>query len=564
MPLRYLQSASAAIRGFVCVCWLSAACAAAQTTGVPVDGSIFAGWHTRVLVHTGFAKSDFCSLGCKGEVIFTGRRVSTLPAAPEPQASTELAGQASLPLFLTPAAGFVPASAEPSAMAPGTGTVDNRPKNQPILSMAPHSVSAPYWVSGQANSIFQAHGHFHSPYEGPDSLIDDFETKASEVATLYLGYQLRPNTRYNTDLIVDFENAGGRGISEALGLAGATNLDVVRNPNLSTAPYLARGEIHQIIGLTNEMTGQTRGALALAARVPVRRFEIRVGKMTLPDTFDVNSVGSDSHLQFTNWTIDNNGAWDYAADTRGYTVGGILEYDDRVWSARYGIFAMPIVANGIDLDWAFSRANGQNWEFEVRKGPFAWLLNPKRESAVRVLGYMNHAHMGDYREAVEQYLSHQVATPDITQSELFGAVKYGFGLNTEQEVTDSLRLFGRFGWNEDQHESFAYTEVGQTILFGCDYVGSDWRRANDKVGVAYVSNAIKRDHQNYLHYGGLGFLLGDDGLNYGREDILEWYYNAHLWHGLYGMVGGTQIAHPGYNRDRGPLYVSTVRLHIDF
>jgi hypothetical protein len=30
------------------------------------------------------------------------------------------------------------------------------------------------------------------------------------------------------------------------------------------------------------------------------------------------------------------------------------------------------------------------------------------------------------------------------------------------------------------------------------------------------------------------------------------------------MVGGTQIAHPGYNRDRGPLYVSTVRLHIDF
>ncbi len=74
--------------------------------------------------------------------------------------------------------------------------------------------------------------------------------------------------------------------------------------------------------------------------------------MSVPDTFDMNSVGSDSHLQFVNWTIDNNGAWDYAADTRGYTVGGILEYDDRVWSARYGIFAMPVIANGIDLDWA--------------------------------------------------------------------------------------------------------------------------------------------------------------------------------------------------------------------
>ena len=260
----------------------------------------------------------------------------------------------------------------------------------------------------------------------------------------------------------------------------------------------------------------------------------------------------------------NNGAWDYAADTRGYTVAGILEYDDKVWSARYAIAAMPTVANGIDLDWAFSRANGQNWEFELRKGLFARWLNPKREGAVRALSFVNHAHMGDYRESVEQYLDGQVTTPDITQPGKIGAVKYGFGLNTEQEVTDSLRLFGRFGWNDDRNESFVYTEVAQTIEFGGDYNGRSWRRKNDKVGVAYVSNAIKRDHQNYLHYGGLGFLLGDGNLSYGREDIVEWYYNAHIWHGLYGMIGGTEIAHPGYNTDRGPVYVTTVRAHIDF
>jgi hypothetical protein len=438
------------------------------------------------------------------------------------------------------------------------------PPEAPTLTMFPHSDTARYWVSGQANSIYQMHGHFHSPYEGTNSLIDDFETKASEVGTLYFGYQLWPNSRFNTDLIVDVENAGGRGISQALGLAGATNLDVVRNTTLSTVPYLARGEIHQIIGLTGEMVDQDRQPLALATKVPARRIEIRIGKMTLPDTFDVNAVGSDSHLQFVNWTIDNNGAWDYAADTRGYTVGGILEYDDKVWSARYGIAAMPTVANGIDLDWAFSRANGQNWEFELRKGLFAQWLNPKREGAVRVLSYVNHAHMGDYRESVDQYLNGEVSTPDITKTERFGAVKYGFGLNTEQEVTDGLRLFARFGWNEDQHESFAYTEVGQTILFGGDYGGKSWRRSNDKVGVAFVSNAIKRDHQNYLHYGGLGFLLGDGNLRYGREDIMEWYYNAHIWHGLYGMIGGSEIAHPGYNTDRGPVYVATVRAHIDF
>ena len=414
----------------------------------------------------------------------------------------------------------------------------------PILTMAPHSESARYWVSGQANSIFQMHGHFRSPYEGANSLRDTFEAKASEVATLYLGYQFKPNSRYSTELIVDFENAGGRGISQALGLAGVTNLDVVRNPTLSTAPYLSRGVIHQTIGLTDEMVDQERGPLALATKVPVRRFDVRVGKMGLPDVLDVNSVGTDSHMQFTNWTIDNNGAWDYAADTRGYTVGGVLEYDDRTWSARYAIAAMPVVANGIDLDWAFSRANGQNWEFELRKGLLARLVNPKRQGAVRVLSYVNHAHMGDYRESVEQYLAGKIAVPDITQSERFGAVKYGFGLNTEQEVTESLRVFARFGWNEDQHESFAYTEVGQTVSFGGDYSGHSWSRANDKVGVAFVSNAIKKDHQNYLHYGGRGFLLGDGGLTYGRENIVEWYYNAHLWRGLYAMTGGSYIVDP--------------------
>jgi len=448
-----------------------------------------------------------------------------------------------------------------------TGAASDTPVAPPeaeILTMLPHSDTAPYWVSGQANGIFQMHGHFHSPYEGANSLRDIFEYKVSEVATLYLGYQWHPNSRYNTDFIVDFENAGGRGISQALGLAGQTNLDVVRNPTLSISPYLSRGEIHQIVGLTNEMTDQERGPFALATKVPVRRFEIRIGKMSLPDTLDINSVGTDSHLQFTNWTIDNNGAWDYAADTRGYTVAGILEYDDKVWSARYAFAAMPVIANGIDLDWALSRANGQNWEWELRKGLFAPFLNPKREGAVRVLSYVNHAHMGDYRESVRQYLDGLVVTPEITATERFGAVKYGFGLNTEQEVTENLRLFGRFGWNEDQHESFAYTEVGQTILFGGDYSGRGWSRSNDKIGIAYVSNAIKRDHQNYLHYGGLGFLLGDGGLTYAREDIVEWYYNAHLWRGFYAMTGGSFVAHPGYNRDRGPVYVPTVRAHIDF
>jgi carbohydrate-selective porin OprB len=254
----------------------------------------------------------------------------------------------------------------------------------------------------------------------------------------------------------------------------------------------------------------------------------------------------------------------------------MAEYDDRIWSIRYGIFAMPTVANGIDMDWAFSRAHGQNGEFELRQG-----LVPKRKGVQRLLFYANRAHMGTYREAIEDFLNgsdtatYGVTVPTITLHEHFSALKYGMGYNTEQEMTENLRVFGRFGWNEGQHESFAYTEVDQTVELGADYAGTRWRRPVDKVGLAVVSNAIKADHQEYLKLGGLGFLLGDgngspnysrpnENLNYGRENIEEGYYTWHAWRGMFYSLDAQHISNPGYNRDRGPVWVGSVRAHIDF
>lgn len=450
--------------------------------------------------------------------------------------------------------------------APRPDGIEDGPDKQ--LTVFPHPDSAPWFAAGQANIIFQAHPGFHSLYEGTNSFRSGGEYKTSLLGTLSLGYQLgrgiRGETpawseRYNTDFIADFESSGGRGLSEALGLAGFTNLDVVRNPNLGSKPYLARVEFHQTIGFTDEMTEEERSFRSLATKAPVRRLELWLGKMSLPDVLDANEVLSDSHMQFTNWTVDNNGAWDYAADTRGYTYAGVIEYQDRAWAARYVLAAMPVVANGIDLDWAFSRARAQNWEFEARRG-----LLPGRKGTQRVLAFVNNAHMGDYRESVRRYMEGLDRTPDIHKTERFGAVKYGFGYSFEQDVTEHLRVAGRFGWNEGQHESFAYTEVDQTVLLGADYDGAQWRRRNDKAGLAFVSNAIKKDHQNYLADGGLGFLLGDGRLHYGRETIEESYYNAHAWRGLFFALGLTHIENPGYNRDRGPVWVPSVRCHVEF
>lgn len=445
------------------------------------------------------------------------------------------------------------------AKAGGQAKAEDPPADSPATTMFPHPEEARYWVSGQANIIFQGRIPFHAAYQGANSFRNSAEYKTSMVGTLYTALRRNRSVRYNTDFVFDLEAAEGRGLSEAFGLAGFTNLDVVRNPNLGKAPYPARFQIHQVIGLTNKTVSQEPNFFAVASEVPERRIEFRIGKLTLPDFFDANSVGNDSHLQFLNWTIDNNGAWDYAADTRGYTVGGMAEYDDRIWSLRYGLFAMPIVANGIDMDWAFSRAHGHDGEFELRK---SWI--PQRKGVTRLLFYANRAHMGTYREAVEGYLNGDDPKPTITSHEHFGALKYGFGYNTEQEVTPSLRVFGRFGWNEGQHESFAYTEVDQTIEAGADYAGNRWHRPQDRVAIAMASNAIKRDHQDYLRLGGLGFLLGDGRLNYGRENILESYYTWHAWKGWFYSVDVQRIDNPGYNRDRGPAWVGSVRTHVDF
>jgi high affinity Mn2+ porin len=432
------------------------------------------------------------------------------------------------------------------------------------LTIFPHSDSSRFLATGQANIIFQAHGPFHSPYEDVNSLLSRGEYKTSLVGTLYLGAQVIRNPKFNLDGIFDLESAGGRGDSEALGLAGAPNLDVVRNPNLGSTPYIARVQLHQTIGLSNTIVDADRTPYSLATKVPQRRIEFHIGKMSMPDFFDINTIGSDSHLQFMNWTVDNNGAWDYAADTRGYTYGIVTEYVDKDWTARYGLALMPTVANGIDVDWNLRRASGQNWEFELRKPLLGKLLSPDRKGILRVLSYVNHAHMGLYREAIDAYLAGVDKTPDIKLHERDSEVKYGFGFNAEQELTSNLRVFGRLGWNEGQHESFAYTEVDQTIELGGDYSGRSWSRPNDKLGLTFVTNAIKRDHQEYLKLGGLGFLLGDGKLNYAREDIVESYYNVHTWRGIYYAFDLQYISHPGYNQDRGPALFESVRMHVDF
>ena len=350
---------------------------------------------------------------------------------------------------------------------PAPTTQPNNPQPTPA-TLFPHSDTSRFLAVGQANIIFQAHAPFHCPYAGANSLLGRGEYKTSLIGTLYLGAQLVRAPRFNTDLLLDFESAGGRGISEALGLAGFTNLDVVRNPTLGSKPYIARVQLHQTIGLGNELVDSPRTPFSLATRVPLRRLDIRIGKMSLPDVLDLNSIGTDSHLQFLNWTVDNNGAWDYAADTRGYTYAAVVEYDDRA-------LVRPLRPR----PHAHRRQRHRSrLEPPPRQRPERRVRAPPHPPAQPCRARPQRQHPPPRLRQPRQHgplsrptIAPATATdpPVITAHPPATTVKYGVGLNAEQELTPNLRAFGRFGWNEGQHESFAYTEVDQTIEFGADY-----------------------------------------------------------------------------------------------
>jgi hypothetical protein len=412
------------------------------------------------------------------------------------------------------------------------------------------------WLSSQANFIAQFKPAMHAQYSGLQSLPAGYDNGLTRLLTLYTGLRLTPTT----NLIFDLEEAGGKAVGGTFGLAGYVNQDAVRNPSLSKDIYVPRVMLHQVIPLSDERVPVVRTPLSFAPDLPVRRLELRVGKFSAVDFFDVNIVGGDIQHQFMNWTVVNNGAYDYAADIRGYTFGVVIEYVDHWLTFRFGEMLMPrTVANDIDLQFDITKARAHNAELELR-----YSEAQDRVGNVRFLYYLNQGNMGSYTQAINGFRAGLTPVPDVTNHPLHTTNKYGFGVSWDQEVTHEFTVFSRLGWNDGRREEFAYTEVDRTLAVGGDLEGELWGRPYDKIGVAYVINALSAQHREYLALGGIGGLtLGDGALHYGTERILETYYRLTIWRKFAITFDFQYIVNPGYNQDRGPALVPGFRIHLD-
>lgn len=405
----------------------------------------------------------------------------------------------------------------------------------------------------QATSIGQYHGTFRSPYSGQFSLQNYMERDASLTTTLFLGLRLEKNTA----LYFDPEIAGGKGFSGVSGLANSSNGELPRVATATPKPYVARLYITHDFALGDETEQVESDENQLAGRRLVNRYTITAGRFTLTDFFDYNRYSHEPRTQFMGWAVMYNGAWDYPADVRGYTWGLVHELNRRNWTFRYASAAMPREANGLRYDRRLLRNRGDVVEWEYRK------TIRKHPGAIRVLHYQNRANAGTYAASIDQARL-RGGSPDITATRRNGTLKYGFGINFEQELTKEVGVFGRLGWNDGKTESFVFTAIDRLATAGISINGKRWARLFDTAATEFTTGGISGVHALYLALGGNDFLIGDGRLRYGPESIWESYYSARIVPGLFASFDLQHVANPAYNRDRGPIWIPSIRLHIGF
>ena len=405
----------------------------------------------------------------------------------------------------------------------------------------------------QATYVWQGKRPFSAAYSGRNSLTVDDEDSYSFTATAALGF--RPWK--GGQLYVNPEAAQGVPLSGLTGLGGFTNGEIARTAGPTLKLYRARLFLRQTWGMGGEQQVVESDANQLAGVVDQRRWVLTAGNLSVIDIFDDNAYNHDPRTQFLNWSLFTHGAYDFAADARGYSWGVALEWYRDAWAVRAGRFIQPRQPNQQQLDRDIFQHYGDQIELE-----HAHAIGDQ-PGKLRVLWFRNRAKMSRFQDALD--LAAQTGgTPDINAVRTGEQSKHGFGLNVEQAVSSDIGLFARASWADGRTETYAFTEIDRSLSGGVLIKGSAWKRGQDNVGIAVARNGLSQVRRNYLAAGGFGFFIGDGRLNYRPEAILEVFYNARLAKAAWVTLDWQHILNPAYNADRGPVDVASVRLHTEF
>jgi len=408
----------------------------------------------------------------------------------------------------------------------------------------------------QFTSVNQYHPAFRALYSGTNSLKPEAEEAMSVTSTLYYGQHLWQGAAF----YLNPEIAGGRGMSSALGVAGYPNGECFRIGDATPTLYAARYFLHQYIALSSEGYEKVDDDENLIKDwIPARRLTITAGKFSLADIFDNNAYAHNPRQQFLNWALMGSGAFDYAANTRGYNYGIAVELIYPQWTFRVAGSAVPKVANGPDLEFKFNKAVAYTSEIEYKP---ALLSGP---GSIRFLAFRNLSRAGNYLDAINDFKNGTDTTLNVNSLTTYGGKKFGLSLSADQELFKNFGVFLRAGWNDGHYATWAFTEIDRSFSTGINLNGDLWRRKDDNIGLALAVNGISDDHIKFLNAGGYGFIIGDGKLtHYGPESIIEFYYLMKISSFFYLSADYQFVNNPAYNKDRGPVNVFALRAHTEF
>jgi high affinity Mn2+ porin len=444
--------------------------------------------------------------------------------------------------------------------APNIRAQQTSASNAPAGELAEQQSDSWNWHLQQTDTV-QGYPAIKASYTGTNSLLTGGQIRETVSADAYGGMRLWPGGEVYLDELM----WQGFGLDDTRGIDAFPNGEAFKAGTEYPRFNLARVFVRQTIGLGGESENVDDDLLALAGRQDVSRLVITVGRFSAKDIFDNNAYANDPRAQFMNWALMANAAWDYPADSLGFTTGLAIEFNQPKWTLRYGFFHEPAEKNGWTAedaqftwpgypgagDGEFFHSWGMVTELERR---FSLDAHP---GAIRFLAFLNQARMGNYSEAAA------LPGADIAATSKY-RYKYGFGLNAEQELLDDVGVFSRLGWNDGQNEAWTFDDVNYSGSVGVSVKGKRWWRPDDTVGLAGVMDGISRANQRYLEAGGTDILDGDGALSYGWEKIAEVYYDCKVWKTVYVSADYQFVDDPSFNRARGPVSVLATRLHIQF
>jgi high affinity Mn2+ porin len=444
-----------------------------------------------------------------------------------------------------------PVAPPPQDTVPSVATAADAPEGN--RSDAANGEAKEEQLSRHAQSTFiaQYHPAFRSPYTGPLSLDPRSDIEETLSVSAFLGGRLWQGGEF----YVNPEVLQGFGLSNSTGIAGFTNGEAFKVGSKGPIVRMSRLFFRQTFALGDASEAVESDGNQLAGKRPIDRITITAGLFAVVDVFDNNGYAHDSRSGFLNWTINDMGTFDMASPAYNYTYGASAEWYQAWWTARAGLFLEPSVPNTPDIDTTF-RQYQPTVELEARHSSWG------QPGKLKLLVFGKRVVAGSFSDALtlSEATGQAPSTALVRKNPVWG---YGGGLNLEQQITADLGVFARASVQDGKHEEFAFTQVDESISAGLVLTGQRWGRENDVVGVGAVANGLFKPERDYLAAGGTGIIIGDGGLNYGPEEILETYYRLVPWDWAAITLDYQFIENPAYNRDRGPVSVFGARFHLE-